>query len=134
MRTVAALALLAVASLGLTALRYGVATDADAAFQRLLAERLARADIMLVETTATPAFRVLRLRKLGCAAPFRLAFAPDDGGAETALARLLPGAARFTAPGAGALHPGWLVVAEADDATGCAPVAALRAALAGAEG
>ena len=134
MRVVAALALLTVASLGLPVLRYGTATNADAAFQRLLAERLARADFLLVEATATPAFRVLHLRRLGCPEPFRLAFAPDDGGAETALARLMPGAERFNVPGAGVLHPGWLPVAEAGSATRCSPIAALRAALSGTGG
>lgn len=112
MRTLAGLAALAVVSLTLTALRYGPAADADDRFQARLVARLARADIVVVTVEALPALRVLHLRRIGCAAGWRLAFAPDDGGASSALAHLLPDAVTLRVAAETPLRPDWLILAD----------------------
>lgn len=130
----AALALLAAASLGLTALRYGSAGDADAAFLARLIARLADADVLLVDIEKTPAFQTLRLRRIGCLSLARLAFAPNDGEADAALRRLLPDAVEAVAPGTGPLRPGWLIRLDAGETRGCVAAGTLRAVALGADG
>jgi hypothetical protein len=116
----------ALVSLGLTALRYGDGADADAAFQERLVALLARHDVLLVEARVAPAFGTLSVRAIGCHSVARLAFAPNDGEADAALARLLPDAAGFAAAGAATLHPEWLIVTDADAARGRLSPAALQ--------
>lgn len=112
MRRLAGLLALAGASLALTAWRYGRDADADARLAAGLVARLTAADMVLVAVETMPALRVLHLRRIGCETGWRLAFAPDDGEAESALARLLPGGAILRLDADSVLRPGWILVAD----------------------
>ena len=124
------LAVLALASLALSALRYRENPDRDDIVSEQFVERLARSEILLLGQIKSPAFRVLRLRRVGCADEIRVAFAPDDGAASV-LERVIPGGESFVVPADdGFTRPPWRVLVtngSADDP--CRDPARVRQAL-----
>lgn len=126
MRSRMGFALLAAASLALTAWRYSERPDRDATAVAALAARLAELDVLVTVTEVHPAYRLMHLRRIGCETGPRLVLVPDGAGSAVS-AQLLPDAARRTLPAADPLRPRWHLAVERG--AGCRDGMALLAAL-----